>query len=216
VTSSKPTLRLHDESAPASQSAFGSQYDSKQRLRIVLDVAAKRFEADGFHGTSLQQIATDVGVTKAAIYHYVDSKEQLLFLIHDAFVSSMIDSAERYLEEARTPADQLRFFVLNIFETVAEYRPYVKAFFRDYGVLNETLHAELREKRRRYEGLVTTAIRQGIDSGEFAPDLDESQATLFLFGACNWSYQWLPSGDMQAAKARADEWLRMLLKAFAK
>jgi AcrR family transcriptional regulator len=202
-----------EEEAPAPHRAFGNPIDSKQRLRLVVDAAAKRFELQGFHGTSLQHIADDVGITKAALYHYLDSKEQLLFLIHDAFISTMLDSAEKFIAEHDDPVEQLSFYVTDILTTVANYRPYVKAFFRDYGVLEGDLQAELREKRTHYEHLVETTIRTGIEQGTFASTLDPHHAALFLFGACNWSFQWFRS-EKDDVEVLSEQWIQMLMRGF--
>lgn len=211
-------MKKHDrvlltEEPAAPQRAFGNPLDSRQRLRLVVDAAARRFEAQGFHGTSLQQIADDVGITKAALYHYLDSKEQLLFLIHDAFISTMLDSAEKFIAEHDDPIEQLSFYVTNILTTVANYRPYVKAFFRDYGVLEGELQAELREKRAHYERLVENTIRTGIEQGTFSEQLDPHYAALFLFGACNWSFQWLRS-EKDDVEQLSQQWIRMLVRGF--
>lgn len=206
-------LLTTQEESTAPQRAFGNPIDSKQRLRLVVDAAARRFELQGFHGTSLQHIADDVGITKAALYHYLDSKEQLLFLIHDAFVSTMLASAEQFIAEHDEPVEQLTFFVTDILDTVANYRPYVKAFFRDYGVLEGELQAELREKRAHYEQLVETTIRAGIEQGTFSASLDPHRAALFLFGACNWSFQWYRS-DKDDVQELSRQWIQMLMSGF--
>jgi TetR/AcrR family transcriptional regulator, cholesterol catabolism regulator len=212
----KQSFRLDrgERKAPPPVRAFGNALDANERLRRILDASAARFETNGFHGTSLQHIADDVGITKAALYHYVSSKEELLFTIHDVFVTSMIESAEAFIAENTDPVERIRFFVQEIFLTVACYRPYVKAFFRDYGVLQGDLQTELRNKRHHYESIVEQAVTDGIEQGKFRSNLDPHEATLFLFGACNWSYQWLQVGDQAKARDLSARWCDMLLEGF--
>ena len=213
--SDSAVLRLRAEDVEKQRkSAFGNPNDAARRLRLVVDAAALRFEANGFHGTSLQQIADDVGITKAALYHYLDSKEQLLFMIHDAFVTAMIESAEAFISDHADPTEQLSFFISNIFDTVTRYRPYVKAFFRDYGVLKGDLQKSLRDKRAHYERLVEDAIRAGIEDGSFSSELDPRHAALFLFGACNWSFHWIKPNQPQRAQELAMQWEKMLMQGF--
>ena len=208
-------LRLRAEQvANSRKSAFGNSSDAAHRLRLIVDAAALRFEGNGFHGTSLQQIAEDVGITKAALYHYLDSKEHLLFMVHDAFVTAMIDSAEEFIAGHPDPTEQLSFFISNIFDTVTKYRPYVKAFFRDYGVLSGELQTRLRNKRAHYEDIVKNAISAGIDDGSFSPHLDPHHAALFLFGACNWSLHWIKPNESERAQELAKQWEAILLHGF--
>lgn len=206
-------LRLKPaERAKKPTSAFGNRLGAQERLQLVVDTAAKRFERDGYHGTSLQNIADDVGITKAALYHYVDSKDQLLYLIHDAFISTMIESAEGFLALDKGPEDQISFYIRDIFETISNYRPYVKAFYRDYGALSGEFQTQVRKKRESYERLVEETVKAGIKSGVFAPTLNPRHATLFLFGACNSAFQWLSHGE--AVEAISREWTDLILNSF--
>ena len=50
------------------------------RRTAILDAAVESFGKLGYYGTSLQRIATEVGLTKAGVLHYVGSKEGLLKL----------------------------------------------------------------------------------------------------------------------------------------
>jgi AcrR family transcriptional regulator len=59
---------------PAAQSN-----DTKQR---ILDVALDLFTEQGYDGTSLRQIAEQLGVTKAALYYHFESKEDILMALH--------------------------------------------------------------------------------------------------------------------------------------
>jgi AcrR family transcriptional regulator len=53
--------------------------DTRQR---ILDVALDLFTEQGFDGTSLRQIAEQLGVTKAALYYHFESKDRILMALH--------------------------------------------------------------------------------------------------------------------------------------
>ena len=55
----------------------------EERRALILETAASRFEAKGYAGTSVDEIARELGITKAAVYHYWGSKEELLEGIQD-------------------------------------------------------------------------------------------------------------------------------------
>lgn len=207
-------IRLGQGPVEVSRNAFGRPAGLSERTRLIIDAAARRFETRGFHGTSLQDVADDIGITKAALYHYFSSKDELLYLTHDVFISTMLDAAEEFVANHDDPLEQLDFYIRNILTTVAEYGPYVRAFFRDYGVLQGELAEQIHAKRDRYEELVEECIARGVEQGAFRPDLDPRMAALFLFGACNWSYQWLkPDGKMNAEQIAAS-WYEMLMGGF--
>jgi AcrR family transcriptional regulator len=62
--------------APAQVDA---KVDTRQR---ILDVALDLFTEQGYDGTSLREIAEQLSITKAAIYYYFESKEDILMALH--------------------------------------------------------------------------------------------------------------------------------------
>ena len=69
-----------------------------RKREALLRAAAQSFNRRGYHGTSLTDIAKKLGVTKAALYTYVPSKEELLYYCHD----SAMDAGFEALEQGRT------------------------------------------------------------------------------------------------------------------
>jgi TetR/AcrR family transcriptional regulator, cholesterol catabolism regulator len=213
---SKPNSR-HRLAPPAqatARGAFGNRLTANERKDLVLQAAARLFEERGFSGTSMQEIADELDVTKAALYHYVDSKEQMLYEIHDAFISSMLEEATLFLSDEDDPVEQLRLFVSSIFRVIAEYRPYVRAFFRDFAFLQDELHAGIQEKRDQYEQLVEDCLERGMAAGVFEIPTTARLGAFFVFGACNWAYQWMSQEGGTDVSDLADAWFAMLLKAF--
>jgi AcrR family transcriptional regulator len=84
----------------------GAAPDTRTR---ILDTALSLFTDHGFVGTSLQQIADSVGLTKAALYYHFPSKDDLL----EALVKPAVDDLERlldaYADAGASPAERKRF-----------------------------------------------------------------------------------------------------------
>jgi AcrR family transcriptional regulator len=57
-------------------------HDAPSTRERILDVALELFAAQGYDGTSLRQIAEQLSITKAAIYYYFESKEDILMALH--------------------------------------------------------------------------------------------------------------------------------------
>ena len=216
MTQSKPSQMLNSGTDAIKAAVFGRGTSSGDRRRVVIHKAAELFEARGFHGTSMQDVADSVGITKAALYHYVNSKEDLLYEIHDAFISQMLDDARSFVADNDDPVAQLRFFIRNILETVVEYRPYVRAFFQELGQLtNDDLDAEIRQKRDAYEQLVEDCLSRGQQLGLFSLPTSPRPAALFFFGACNWSYQWLRAEGPMSVDDLTEAWFDLFMRGFA-
>jgi AcrR family transcriptional regulator len=165
-----------------------------ERRRIILDHAARLFEENGFQATSMQHIADDVGLAKTAIYYYFANKQKILFEIHDLFITDLIENAEAYIADHDDPVERLRFFVHSILNNIANYQHYVRVFFQELRNLNTEQYEQMRFKRARYANLLEQALDDGMKQGVFRADLPPTLVALFVFGACNWSYQWLRAG----------------------
>ena len=73
--------------------AASEQFDRKREM--LLHEAAASFNRRGYHGTSLAEIAKKLGVTKAALYTYVPSKEDLLYYCHEAAMENAIETLHK-------------------------------------------------------------------------------------------------------------------------
>lgn len=76
-----------------------SVIDTRQRL---IDVAVQLFTKHSFAGTSLQMIADELGITKAAVYHHFHTREQLLSAVVEP-VRTQLQTIVETAEAQRTP-----------------------------------------------------------------------------------------------------------------
>ena len=78
----------------------------------ILEEAAKLFAHSGYDGSSVADLAAALGVSKAAIYHYFTTKQD----IYDAIILAVLEGLTRHvgqaLDQAASPAERLRAFML--------------------------------------------------------------------------------------------------------
>ena len=91
---------------------------TRQRL---LDIAVRRFAADGFRRTSVSDIAREAGLTPAATYAYFAGKEGLFQAAVDADASALIDAARTAGGGGGSARDRLFLFVAALWERVDEH-----------------------------------------------------------------------------------------------
>lgn len=162
------------------------------RREEVIREAAALFDRRGYHLASMEDIAEAVGVRKPTLYHYFNSKDEILFWIHEEFIDQLIERQERRATQS-LPAEQLVLEVMSdILELMETHRGHVRVFFEHHRELPAAEHAAIAAKRATYEAAVAAAIQRGIEDGRFRP-VDVKLATLALFGMCNWAYQWYRS-----------------------
>jgi AcrR family transcriptional regulator len=160
---------------------------SKRKLLVAR--AAQLFDEDGYHSTSVEDVAEACGIRKPTLYHYFKSKEEILYGIHDEFIDMLIarEKARRKLELS---AGQELFEVMGDFlDLLATHRGHVRVFFEHYRELADRQKAAIKRKRDRYESSVRAIFEAGVASGEFR-DVDPRMSMLALAGMCNWAYHW--------------------------
>jgi TetR/AcrR family transcriptional regulator, cholesterol catabolism regulator len=157
--------------------------------------AARLFAERGFHGTSMGDIAEAVGVQKGSLYSLTGSKQQLLY-------ETMRAGAEAFHAELDAIPDDLpavervRLALRGHLRVVSEQIDVATVFTREWRYLEGDEREGILAERRRYEERFRTLFREGIEAGEFRPDLDAGAAALLVLSAANWAYTWLrPEGD---------------------
>lgn len=168
-----------------------------ERQQELIDAAAAVFSENGYAGSSIQQIADRLDIRKGSIYHYVDSKDDLLYAvineIHESALATMTDLPGLDLP----PLDKLRLFVRRHVQHSIDHVGPASVFFRDFRALGPDRRAEVLAERARYSGILRALIDDAAAAQLTDPDLDRSAATLAILGMTNWVYQWYrPEGSM--------------------
>ena len=162
---------------------------ASERRQQIVDTAANLFDRSGYATTTMDDIAAAVGVAKPTLYHYFKSKDGILSSIHEEFIDLLLMRHERRLEVGLSPEQMLLEVIADILELMETHRGHVRAFFEHHRELPEPTRGNVRVKRDRYEQMVETIFREGVEDGSFRA-LDTHLATLATFGMANWAYQW--------------------------
>lgn len=167
--------------------------------RELLETAARLFNERGFHGTSLQMVAQELGVTKTAIYHYVPSKLDLLYQVHEISLETAEASLSRAISEGRDGAERIRLLVYYYLKAICA-SPTACFFMVEQDSLEGELATTIAERRRKLERDTRDVVRSGIEDGSIVP-CDPKAATFVLVGTMNWVTKWYkPEGGWDAAQ----------------
>lgn len=153
-------------------------------------MAAKLFRAQGYDATSLQDLADVVGIQKGSIYHYIDTKEDLLFEIIEIVHARTEEGNSAWRDVDGDALTKVRAFVEGHLRVSVENLEYAEVFFRDSRALSAPRAAEIVKARDRYESDLRKLIAAAVKEGSTRPGLDASLATRVVFGMMNWIYLW--------------------------
>jgi AcrR family transcriptional regulator len=162
----------------------------------IYDRATQLFAERGFAGTSFQDIADAVGVTRPALYHYVKSKEDLLARLVAEITE---DSAASIRAIARrTDLDspgRLREIVASLARRQGEHAARFRLIIRSEADLPAAVAEKHAKDRRAVLRSLATVIDRGIEEGVFRP-IDARVAALGILGTVNWVAWWFnPDSD---------------------
>jgi AcrR family transcriptional regulator len=165
-------------------------YDQATVLRRAIDL----FNRQGYDGTSIGDIAQDLGLTKSAIYHHVPSKEHLLSAALDEALDGLTEAIDAALsaEPGTSAYDRLRATVHQSVKILIHHLPAVTLLLRVRG--NSEVEVAALKRRRvldeKLAGLVAAAAAEGAVREDIAPDL----ISRLLFGMVNSLVEWYRPG----------------------
>jgi AcrR family transcriptional regulator len=154
----------------------------------VLEHAAQIFCEKGYEGASMRDLSRASGMSLAGLYHYFESKEELLYLIQKHTFRSIIDKLRERLGASTDPEERVRIFVENHLEYFLANKEAMKVLSHEDETLKDARGAEVRAIKREYYRICFDLLEdlKRAKGLQFSGRL----AVLSLFGMMNWFYTW--------------------------
>jgi AcrR family transcriptional regulator len=168
--------------APQSDTRF-----SRKRA-LIIKAAAHTFGRKGFHATTLEEIAAALKVTKASLYYYFATKEELLYEVHLLSLGDVLRRVDGILSEERSPVTQLHEIVAEHLRVLAS--DYEGAFLlqQEYE-LPQKYREDIIRLRDEYEHKVLGVVQEGVRQRLFRVK-DPRVVVRMMLGAVNWFLRW--------------------------
>jgi len=183
------------ESASPWRTKLERQQDRAVKREAVLHAAVQSFNRNGFHNTSLDEVAASLNVTKPTIYHYFANKDEILFECVRLGLDGIRVAAETVERKGGSGLDRLKGLM----------RRYAIIMTQDFGMcvtrtadheLSPDTKAQFRELKREIDYTVRRVVADGMQDGSIAPG-DPKLVTFVLTGALNWIARWYdPEGPL--------------------
>lgn len=164
-------------------------------MRRAIDV----FNQRGYDGTSMEDLAKELGFTKSAIYHHVPSKGHLL----EAALDEGLGALSKAIEDARnadvdqSAYERLRAAVTESVIVLVNHQPAVTLLLRVRG--NSPIELDALKRRRKIDADLSALVRDAVDEGALRSDIDPQLISRLLFGMVNSLIEWYkPEGPKDA------------------
>lgn len=167
------------------------QYSAKRRA--VIRSAAGAFRRRGYHNTSMVLIAKSLGLSKAALYYYVKSKEEILYECHIMVYGAMDEAVKSVRGHGAYGLEKLKL-LYGAFAALLTRDGL--ALLADVDSLKGEFQKTVLDRRGQIERAVTRIVVQGMKDGSIKK-ADPKVTVFFFMGALNWLNVWYePSGRL--------------------
>lgn len=164
------------------------------RMEEILDAAAKIFYEKGYHATTIEDVAREVGMLKGSLYYYIRSKEDLLY---ELLLQVIRQGDERLVKAIQgvTDAEECLERALGAgIEHIIRNQTRVGLFLHEFDSLSGERQKRIQEEITKYHRRFVDIVRQGQAAGQFVEG-DPWLLVNGILGVVNWIYRWHPGGS---------------------
>jgi TetR/AcrR family transcriptional regulator, cholesterol catabolism regulator len=189
---------------------------SDVRWSEILAGSAAAFARHGYAQATIEDIAEEVGLSRATLYYYVGTKEELLVALLDDPIDTLRMRLEEVADRPLPARDKLVAALREYLRTMAEL-PALFIF------LSENVHRvmagpeadHIRANADRYGRVLAQIIADGAANGEFRSDIDAQTAVLGIIGMFNWMHRWFDPGGRKSLADFGEDFISLALSALA-
>jgi len=194
---------------------LSNEEEAPQRYQAILESAAKVICARGYDGASMQEIAQACGITKAGLYHHVDSKEKLLLAIMNYGMDLFEEQVIAKVIDIADPLERLKAcMVRNIKLVTSGSSKEVTIILHEHDTLTGHARREMNARKKKYVRFLESAFREAMRRGQIRR-IDPTLAAFSFLGSVLWTYKWYrPHGRLsedQVAHGMVDLFFRGLM-----
>ena len=177
----------------------------RERRRAVLETAARLICAKGYEATSVQDIADACKLTKAGLYYYIRSKEDLLREIQSYGMDIFEERVLLPVQAIADPLERLKVCMeRNIHLVTEEWSKEVTIILHEHETLTGAARQQINARKKRYVDFLETAFAEAAREGRIRP-VEPTVAAFSFLGMILWIYKWYrPGGRISADRLAAE------------
>jgi TetR/AcrR family transcriptional regulator len=196
------------------KNAVASRQEQRELKReALLREAAAAFNQNGYHATSLDDIANSLGVSKAALYYYYPNKQKLLAACLERLMEASFQGLSRAIAEGKNGREKIKLALEYYLLSLIDEMSCCVIVMEDDALLPED-HQEHIKVRDRYEQALRDLVREGIADGSIVP-CDPKIVTLTFLGSVHWVPKWFSHDRQWSGKELATMMCTLLDRALS-
>ncbi|MEK4222813.1 TetR/AcrR family transcriptional regulator [Bacillus sp. FSL W8-0116] len=188
---------------------------NKPKYHQIIDAAVITIAENGYHQTQVSKIAKQAGIADGTIYLYFKNKEDILISLFQEKMANFIEKIKEVIAGKQTAAEKIFMMIENHFRILSQNPKLAVVTQLELRQSNQELRRRINNVLKEYLDFIEQILREGVESGEFAPDLDTRLARQILFGTIDEiATTWVMNKQKYDLVALAPTVAKLLLKGF--
>jgi AcrR family transcriptional regulator len=155
----------------------------------LLGAAASLFHRKGFVASTTRELAKSLGLQRASLYHYLESKQDLLYVLCSRAMESISREVAQAVETA-APDERLGSAVRAHIEATLRDQEMHSVVLSEFRHLDPDRREEISRQHHSYHQQIRKLLREEQDAGRLRKDIDSKYLALMLSNLLNWTLYW--------------------------
>jgi AcrR family transcriptional regulator len=160
-----------------------------QRQNFILDEAAKLIASNGFHGSSVGDLAKQCNISKSLIYHYFTSKEAILFAVMENYTKDLLNTVEVAAKKGENISKTFQETVKSLLDNYKSAGPKHRVLLQELDKLSPPHRKSIIANEDKIKNIIKGQI------AKFNPDIPANDPkntalTMLFLGMVNWTHTW--------------------------
>jgi TetR/AcrR family transcriptional regulator, cholesterol catabolism regulator len=181
----------------------------------IYEKALELFISQGYNQTPLSKIANALQITKAGLYHYFSSKEELLFFIHERNMKKDLIPIIEAAEKISDPKERISYIITKYTESSMARDPSQKMLIHELSNLTPEHHKIIQASWRRFFNIIRDTIKE-LETIGLSKKINETFATFALIGMCRWTFNWYEPSKKNSAEELINTYNEIFFKGILK
>ncbi len=164
-------------------------YNDNERVAQIYVTAANLFYEKGYDATSVNDIADALNLTKAGLYHYISSKQELLFSIMSWGMDRLENEVIVPAKNVKDAEERLSFIIENHTRLIADGIGAVTILLEEVQGLTPEHFKKIQGRKREYVNFLKSTL-QTLKKEDKLFDIDLTTATFSILGMILWISRW--------------------------
>ena len=175
-----------------------------KRLPQIINAAIQQFGKNGFHSTTIQDIAKNAGISIGMIYQYVSDKEELLYLSVNAVVEDCVSAAQNARAHAKSPFERYVAVVEALTRVIDERHAEAVLGYRESHSMSREHMGHVMKREREIGQILTDCIEDCINAGIFR----KINADMLMYQSIILAHNWALNAWRLRRHMTVDEYLK--------